>query len=59
MAYNGLGLADVPALAFRLFGKLGKVDKRTNDRGFYVSRYIGKPVLAVRSWDQSAIFSNN
>jgi len=25
------GLADVPALAFRLLGKLGKVDKRLND----------------------------
>jgi hypothetical protein len=31
IAYNGSGLADVPALAFRLFGKLDKVDKRTND----------------------------
>jgi hypothetical protein len=31
IAGNGLGLADVPALAFRLFGKLGKVDKRASD----------------------------
>jgi hypothetical protein len=30
IAYNGLALADVPAVAFRLLGKLDKVDKRTN-----------------------------
>ena len=31
IAFNGLGLADVTALAFRLFGKLGRDDRRTND----------------------------
>jgi hypothetical protein len=42
---DGLGLADVPALAFRQLGKLDEVDQRTNTEWLFVSRYIGKHLL--------------
>jgi hypothetical protein len=42
----GLALADVPALAFRLLGKLDKVEQRTIAQKLLVSRYIGKRLLA-------------
>jgi hypothetical protein len=48
IAHNGTGLADVPALAFRLSSKLDEVDERAKAELLLVSRYIGKPLLFVR-----------
>ena len=46
-AANGLALADVPALVFRQLKFSYKVEKRSFAQHVFVSRYIGKRLLAA------------
>jgi hypothetical protein len=44
---NGLGLGDVPALAFHLLKFINKVDKYSFVQHLFLSRHIGKRLLAA------------